>query len=95
MFVTDSQKLTAAIDRTGDTYREIGKMYEEQPMKDILPLMDSLGEYKGILQTFPDVLKVHEVHLSFSYYFMYQLIHTVCHQHTSSQSCVCCVHCKR
>ncbi|XP_041366274.1 sorting nexin lst-4-like isoform X2 [Gigantopelta aegis] len=55
-----SQNLTAAIDQTGDTYREIGKMYEEQPMKDILPLMDSLGEYKGILQTFPDVLKVHE-----------------------------------
>ncbi|KAK7488820.1 hypothetical protein BaRGS_00019955 [Batillaria attramentaria] len=55
-----SKQLTAAIDHTGDAYNEIGNMFERQPPSDAYPLMDSLHEYKGILQTYPDVLKVHE-----------------------------------
>ncbi|XP_052799540.1 sorting nexin lst-4-like [Mya arenaria] len=55
-----SQTLTGAIDYTGDTYNEIGDMFEKQPRNDLEPLMDVLNEYKGILGQFPDVLKVHE-----------------------------------
>lgn len=54
------QALTGAIDITGDTYNEIGNMFEKQPKNDLEPMIDTLNEYKGILQQFPDVLKVHE-----------------------------------
>ncbi|KAH3886426.1 hypothetical protein DPMN_010433 [Dreissena polymorpha] len=57
---TYSQQLTGAIDFTGDTYNEIGNLFEKQPRNDLEPLMDTLNEYKGMLGQFPDVLKVHE-----------------------------------
>ncbi|RUS75446.1 hypothetical protein EGW08_016796 [Elysia chlorotica] len=52
--------LTAAIDYTGDAYNEIGEMFEKQPPREAYPLIEALYEYKGILQTYPEVLKVHE-----------------------------------
>lgn len=52
--------LTAAIDYTGDTYNQIGEMFEKQPRIDLDPMLDVLYEYKGILSTYPDVLKIHE-----------------------------------
>ncbi|OWF50530.1 sorting nexin lst-4-like isoform X3 [Mizuhopecten yessoensis] len=55
-----SGRLTAAIDYTGDTYNQIGDMFEKQPRADLDPVLDVLYEYKGILSTFPDVLKIHE-----------------------------------
>ncbi|XP_071116192.1 sorting nexin lst-4-like isoform X1 [Haliotis cracherodii] len=55
-----SQSLTAAMDYTGDTYKEIGDLYGEQPSNDTWPLFESVGEYKGILHVYPDVVKVHE-----------------------------------
>ncbi|XP_062590061.1 sorting nexin-33-like [Saccostrea cucullata] len=55
-----SRNLTAAIDYTGDTYNEIGNMYEKQPKEDLDPMLDVLFEYKGMLSTYPDVLKLHE-----------------------------------
>ncbi|XP_025086940.1 sorting nexin lst-4-like [Pomacea canaliculata] len=55
-----SRQLTAAIDHTGDAYNDIGVMFERQPPCDAYPFLDSLHEYKGILQTYPDVLKMHE-----------------------------------
>ncbi|XP_061181427.1 sorting nexin-33-like [Saccostrea echinata] len=55
-----SRNLTAAIDYTGDTYNEIGDMYEKQPKEDLDPMIDVLFEYKGMLSTYPDVLKLHE-----------------------------------
>ncbi|XP_050404479.1 sorting nexin lst-4 isoform X2 [Patella vulgata] len=55
-----SRDLTAAIDYMGEAYMMIGDMFEKQPPKDLHPLIDSIIEYRGILQTYPDVLKVHE-----------------------------------
>ncbi|XP_045175995.1 sorting nexin lst-4-like isoform X3 [Mercenaria mercenaria] len=55
-----SQALTGAIDYTGDTYNEIGDLFQNQPKNDLEPLMDTLNEYRGTLGQFPDVLKVHE-----------------------------------
>ncbi|ESO94334.1 hypothetical protein LOTGIDRAFT_215869 [Lottia gigantea] len=55
-----SLQLTKAIDFMGDSYCSIGDMFEKQPPKDLFPLIESLSEYRGILQTYPDVLKVHE-----------------------------------
>ncbi|KAK7099096.1 sorting nexin lst-4-like [Littorina saxatilis] len=55
-----SKQLTAAIDHTGDAYNEIGVAFERQPPTDAYPLMDSLLEYRGLLNVYPDVLKVHE-----------------------------------
>ncbi|BFZ15586.1 hypothetical protein BsWGS_18625 [Bradybaena similaris] len=52
--------LTAAIDYTGDAYIEIGEMFARQPVLDAYPLIEFVHEYKGVLQTYPDVLKVHE-----------------------------------
>ncbi|KAJ8299164.1 hypothetical protein KUTeg_023224 [Tegillarca granosa] len=57
---SSSRELTAAIDYTGDTYNNIGNMFEQQPKEDIDPLMDTLFEYKGILSTYPDILTFHE-----------------------------------
>ncbi|GFN87287.1 sorting nexin [Plakobranchus ocellatus] len=55
-----SRNLTTAIDLTGDAYNEIGEMFEKQPPREEYPLIEALYEYKGILQTYPEVLKVHE-----------------------------------
>ncbi|XP_064599807.1 sorting nexin lst-4-like isoform X2 [Liolophura sinensis] len=57
---TDSQALTTAVDNTGNTYNEIGQLFEQQPKHDIIPTLEGLYEYKGILQTLPDTLKLHE-----------------------------------
>lgn len=52
--------LTAAMDYTGDTFNQIGDLYEKQPKLDIDPMLDVLYEYKGMLSVYPDVLKIHE-----------------------------------
>jgi len=61
--VTDSERrnLTEAIRVTGDTYCEIGKLFEEQPKMDWEPLGDVLHLYKGIISSYPDILTVHKV----------------------------------
>ncbi|XP_077286975.1 sorting nexin 33-like protein SH3PX1 [Arctopsyche grandis] len=51
-----TSKLTAAIRKTGGTYIDIGKLFEEQPKHDWEPLSDKLHIYKGIIGSFPDVL---------------------------------------
>ncbi|KAI8783952.1 sorting nexin-33 [Biomphalaria glabrata] len=55
-----SRALTAAIDFTGDAFNDIGEMFAKQPPRDAYPLIESMYEYKGLLQTYPDALKVHE-----------------------------------
>jgi len=57
---TSSQELTRAIRHTGETYDDIGKLFEEQPRYDLEPLCDVLYEYKGILGAFPDIIQVHK-----------------------------------
>lgn len=61
---TSSAALTNAIKEVGDTYNEIGKMFEEQPKSDWEPLGDTLHIFKGILAAFPDILTVHKVRTS-------------------------------
>lgn len=52
--------LTTVIKKVGDTYNDIGKLFEEQPKQDWEPLGDMLHIYKGILAAFPDILGFHK-----------------------------------
>jgi sorting nexin-9/18/33 len=52
--------LTQAVKYTGDTYEKIGQLYEDQPKYDLLPLIDGVKEYLGLLSTFPDLVQVHK-----------------------------------
>ncbi|PNF21155.1 Sorting nexin lst-4 [Cryptotermes secundus] len=54
------QNLMEAVRVTGNTYHEIGKLFEEQPKLDWEPLADVLHLYKGIISSFPDILTVHK-----------------------------------
>ncbi|KAK7874567.1 hypothetical protein R5R35_013137 [Gryllus longicercus] len=54
------RSLSDAVKKTGETYNEIGKLYEEQPKLDWEPLGDTLHIYKGILASFPDILAIHK-----------------------------------
>ncbi|KAK9497596.1 hypothetical protein O3M35_004294 [Rhynocoris fuscipes] len=54
------EKLTSAIKTIGDSYNDIGKMFEEQPKLDWEPLGDMLHVYKGILSSMPDILHLHK-----------------------------------
>ncbi|KAJ9598203.1 hypothetical protein L9F63_011123 [Diploptera punctata] len=56
----DRRNLMEAVRTTGDTYNEIGKLFEEQPKLDWEPLGDMLHLYKGIISSFPDILTVHK-----------------------------------
>lgn len=53
--------LADAIKRTGGTYIEISRLYEEQCKYDWEPLSDFLHLYRGITTSFPDVLSVQKV----------------------------------
>ncbi|CAH1786748.1 unnamed protein product, partial [Owenia fusiformis] len=59
-----SDKLTAALRNTGQTYDEIGTLYDEQPKFDSDPLTDALHEWKGLLSTWPDNINVHKSAMS-------------------------------
>ncbi|XP_002127441.2 sorting nexin-33-like [Ciona intestinalis] len=52
---TNNKSLTNAIKHTGQTYHRIGDMFANQPKHDLIPLIDSLWLYKGLLDTMPDV----------------------------------------
>lgn len=45
----------------GETYNDIGKLFEEQPKHDWEPLGDLMHIYKGMLTAFPDILSLHKV----------------------------------
>lgn len=51
-----SLPLTEAIKHTGKTYEEIGTLYHDQPKYDWHPLLDGLGEYKGMMACFPNII---------------------------------------
>eukprot|EP00112_Aurelia_sp_Birch-Aquarium-sp1_P000878 Seg1085.10 transcript_id=Seg1085.10/GoldUCD/mRNA.D3Y31 product="Sorting nexin-33" protein_id=Seg1085.10/GoldUCD/D3Y31 len=53
-----SLPLTQAIENTGKTYEEIGDLCQDQPRKDVSPMIDLLREYSGMLTTFPDIIVV-------------------------------------
>jgi hypothetical protein len=75
--VSDSARrnLTEAIRATGETYCEIGKLFEEQPKKDWEPLGDILHLYKGIIASYPDILTMHKVSEMFPYLMFLQHHH--------------------
>lgn len=54
-----SRDLTSAVKHTGETYDNIGSLFEEQPKYDLEPMGDVLHEYKGMLAEFPEILTVH------------------------------------
>uniref|UniRef100_T1I488 Sorting nexin protein WASP-binding domain-containing protein n=1 Tax=Rhodnius prolixus TaxID=13249 RepID=T1I488_RHOPR len=54
------EKLTSAVKTIGDSYNDIGKMFEEQPKLDWEPLGDMLHVYKGLLSSMPDILNLHK-----------------------------------
>lgn len=54
------EKLTSAVKAIGDSYNDIGKMFEEQPKLDWEPLGDMLHVYKGLLSSMPDILNIHK-----------------------------------
>jgi len=72
--VSDSARrsLTEAIRVTGDTYCEIGKLFEEQPKLDWEPLSDVLHSYKGVISSYPDILTVHKVSEMYPYLMFLQ-----------------------
>uniref|UniRef100_H2ZD84 Sorting nexin n=1 Tax=Ciona savignyi TaxID=51511 RepID=H2ZD84_CIOSA len=52
---TNNKSLTTAVKHTGQTYHRIGEMFANQPKYDLIPLVDSIWLYKGLLDTIPDV----------------------------------------
>lgn len=44
----------------GETYNDIGKLFEEQPKHDWEPLGDVMHIYKGILTSLPDIVNLHK-----------------------------------
>ncbi|KAI5726531.1 hypothetical protein M8J76_004352 [Diaphorina citri] len=56
----DRSHLRDALKKTGDTYNELGKLFEEQPKLDWEPLGDVLHIYKGIITSMPDILGLHK-----------------------------------
>lgn len=56
--------LTRAIEDTSAAYHEIAEMHTAQPKRDMLPTLDRIKEYLGILQEFPDVVDIHKGALS-------------------------------
>lgn len=56
----DRSQLRDALKKTGDTYNELGKLFEEQPKMDWEPLGDVLHIYKGIIICMPEILTLHK-----------------------------------
>ena len=52
--------LTKAIEFAGETYEEIGKLYDTQPSNDLIPLCESLHEYAGIISHLPELRGLHQ-----------------------------------
>ena len=55
----DASKLKAAVTLTGESYRDIANLTDEQPRKDWQPLGDTMHEHSGILDVWTNILKVH------------------------------------
>ncbi|XP_064384617.1 sorting nexin-33-like [Halichondria panicea] len=55
-----ARSLTEAIGFSADTYRDLGTMHAEQPRNDMLPVLDVLKEYLGLIFTYPDVVQIYK-----------------------------------
>jgi sorting nexin-9/18/33 len=56
--VANNALLSAAFVSLGNTYNQIGNMYGEQCKQDILPLLDRMQLYQGILSQMPDIIQI-------------------------------------
>eukprot|EP00731_Ephydatia_muelleri_P012528 Em0006g1422a len=52
-------QLNRAMALTAEVYMDIGSLHAEQPKYDMLPALDTLKEYIGMIQVYPDLLTVH------------------------------------
>jgi sorting nexin-9/18/33 len=50
-----AKDLNSAVEYTSNVYEELSQMYSDQPKNDMLPALDVLKEYQGILEEYPDV----------------------------------------
>uniref|UniRef100_A0A8C4WYL6 Sorting nexin 18 n=1 Tax=Eptatretus burgeri TaxID=7764 RepID=A0A8C4WYL6_EPTBU len=60
-----TEKLTQALTFAGNTYVELGDTFAAQPENDLLPLLDVLGLYQGLLANFSDILHVQKGAMGF------------------------------
>ncbi|XP_067439360.1 sorting nexin-9-like isoform X2 [Thunnus thynnus] len=54
------ETLTEALTAAGKTYEEIAEIVAQQPQKDLHFLLETNGEYKGLLGCFPEIIAVHK-----------------------------------
>ncbi|KAM6893270.1 sorting nexin-9-like isoform 1-T1 [Lycodopsis pacificus] len=54
------ETLTDALTAAGQTYEEIAEIVAQQPQKDLHFLLETNGEYKGLLGCFPEIIAVHK-----------------------------------
>lgn len=66
-----------AIKGTGNSYDEIGKLYDEQPKMDWERLGDMLHIHKGIITSFPDILTIHKVIIFIRHLFLIERFSTI------------------
>ena len=50
----DAKGVNQAMQFTGEVYEQIADLYTEQPKHDMIPALDILKEYLGLLEEFPD-----------------------------------------
>jgi sorting nexin-9/18/33 len=58
--VTTGFSLSQSVGNTAGIFISIGKLYEEQAKRDWQPFCDKLHVYRGILNSFPDILSEHK-----------------------------------
>lgn len=58
--VSTGFSLSQSVGNTAGIFISIGKLYEEQAKKDWQPFCDKLHVYRGILNSFPDILSEHK-----------------------------------
>lgn len=56
-----AKHLATAVQSTADCYDAMGNLYENQPKRDMVPLMNELFIYKGMLSAVPDMVQVQKV----------------------------------
>lgn len=52
--------LNEAMHFASETYRDISQIHVQQPKNDMLPAMDVLKEYLGLIKEFPDMAAIHK-----------------------------------
>lgn len=56
----NNKALIEAMNYTSETYNSIGRMFEEQPNLDFIPMSNIMHEYRGILTAWPEIYQVYK-----------------------------------